>query len=253
MPIDEEYDQDQAVPRKRGGLAWRAALVVVIVVAICGAAGAVYETNRANEAKAGPAPATIATATGRSVSVFHDAGAAKPDRSLASPNRQGAPLTFLVLRKQGNRLQVMLPIRPNGSTGWIRTSDVKLSSTPYRIDVSLKDHRLTLYDGARTIMKKPVATGVAKTPTPTGKFYVTVLLRPMNPNGIYGPYAFGLSAYSNVLFHFGGGPGQVGLHGTNEPTLLGHPASNGCVRMSNDTVTRLAKLIPLGTPVTITR
>lgn len=251
MP-DEENDQDQAVPRRWGGLAWRVVLVVVIVAAIGGAAGAVYETNRTN-GPAGPKPATIATAVVRGVNVYDHAGSAKPAQTLANPNRQGAPLTFLVQQKRTGWLRVLLPVRPNGSAGWIHASDVRLTTTAYRIDVSLSGHKMVLHKGARTIMTRPVATGAAKTPTPAGRFFVTVLLRPMNPKGEYGPYAFGLSAYSAVLFHFGGGPGQVGLHGTNNPAALGRSVSSGCVRVSNDTVTHLAKIIPLGTPVTISR
>lgn len=251
MP-DEENDQDQAVPRKWGGLAWRVVLVVVIVAAIGGTAGAVYETNRTN-GPAAPKPAMIATAVVRGVNVFDHAGSAKPAQTLANPNRQGAPLTFLVQQRRTGWLNVLLPARPNGSSGWIHASDVRLTTTAYRIDVSLSRHKMVVHSGAKTIMTRKVATGAAKTPTPTGRFFVTVLLRPMNPKGEYGPYAFGTSAYSAVLFHFGGGPGQVGLHGTNEPALLGKSVSSGCVRMSNDTVTRLAETIPLGTPVTISR
>ena len=119
--------------------------------------------------------------------------------------------------------------------------------------MSLTRHRMVLRKGGKTILERPAAAGAAKTPTPTGRFYVTVLLRVPDPNGEYGPYAFGLSGNSSVLFHFGGWPGQVGLHGTNDPAALGRSVSSGCVRVSNDTVTRLAKLIPLGTPVTIAK
>jgi lipoprotein-anchoring transpeptidase ErfK/SrfK len=86
-------------------------------------------------------------------------------------------------------------------------------------------------------------------PTPTGTFFITELLEQSNPRGLYGPYAFGLSAYSNVLYSFGGGPGQIGIHGTNEPSLLGTSASHGCIRVANAVIARLARLLPLGTPV----
>jgi lipoprotein-anchoring transpeptidase ErfK/SrfK len=93
--------------------------------------------------------------------------------------------------------------------------------------------------------------GRAATPTPAGQFYVTELLRPPNARGAYGPYAFTLSAYSNVYQRFGSGDGAVGLHGTNEPRSLGADASHGCVRVSNDVIQRLAATLPLGTPVVI--
>lgn len=259
----EETVQDQAAPLTRGGLAWRVAVVVVIVAGIAGFIVAVHGTGRADgpEDTSDPAAAqrvaggtgtvTIATAIKREVGVYGHERDAEPWIRMRTPNRQGAPLTFLVIRKTSGWVKVLLPMRPNGSTGWVSTADVGLSHTDYRIHVSPRRHRVELRKGARTIMARPAATGAAKTPTPTGAYFVTVLIRTPDPKGAYGPYAFGLSAYSNVLFHFGGGPGQVGLHGTNEPSSLGRSASNGCIRVSDDTISALAKIIPLGTPVTI--
>ena len=73
----------------------------------------------------------------------------------------------------------------------------------------------------------------------------------MNPNGIYGPYAYQLSGFSDVLLRFNGGTGVIGIHGTNEPWLLGKDVSHGCIHMSNAGITRLAHLLPLGVPVEI--
>jgi len=56
-----------------------------------------------------------------------------------------------------------------------------------------------------------------------------------------------------VLYSFGGGPGQIGIHGTNDPSSVGRSVSHGCIRLSNAAITRLAQELPLGTPVTITR
>lgn len=248
----------EAAPLRWGGLAWRAVAVAAIVAAVAAFIVAVRGTGRtdgsaAAQTGADAGPATIATAVKRSVDVFGHAGDGKPWTRMQNPNRQGAPLVFLVQRRKPGWLKVLLPTRPNGATGWVRTSDVGLSTTDYRVDVSLRRHRMVLHKGARTVLDRPAAVGAAKTPTPAGRFFVTVLLRPPDPHGAYGPYAFGLSAHSTKLFHFGGGPGQVGLHGTDEPSALGHAVSHGCVRVSNDTVRRMAKILPLGTPVTISR
>jgi lipoprotein-anchoring transpeptidase ErfK/SrfK len=54
-----------------------------------------------------------------------------------------------------------------------------------------------------------------------------------------------------VLSSFGGGPGQIGLHGTDDAASIGQSASHGCIRLSNDEITELATLLPLGTPITI--
>jgi lipoprotein-anchoring transpeptidase ErfK/SrfK len=94
-----------------------------------------------------------------------------------------------------------------------------------------------------------VATGTGNTPTPHGRFYLTELIKPTNAG--YGPYAYGLSAYSDALNSFGGGPGQIGLHGTPEKSSIGHAASHGCIRVTNPTITKLAAILPLGTPVQI--
>jgi len=259
--VPDVEDRDEAAPLHWGGLAWRVAVVAVIVAGIATFIVAVHGTGRTDggspaEAEARAAAegrATIATAVKRVVDVFGHEGDGKPWTRMTNPNRQGAPLTFLVQEKRPGWVKVLLPTRPNGATGWVRTSDVGMSKTDYRLDVSLRRHRVVLHKGTRTLLDRPAAVGAPKTPTPTGLFFVTVLLRPPQAHGAYGPYAFGLSAHSTKLFHFGGGPGQVGLHGTNEPSSLGHPVSNGCIRVSDDTVRRLAKIVPLGMPVTIAR
>ena len=62
---------------------------------------------------------------------------------------------------------------------------------------------------------------------------------------------FGLSAFSDVYTSFAGGPGQVGLHGTNDPSGLGRDVSHGCVRVTNEAITALAQQLPMGTPISI--
>jgi lipoprotein-anchoring transpeptidase ErfK/SrfK len=80
---------------------------------------------------------------------------------------------------------------------------------------------------------------------------VTEAVWTSNPGGAYGPYIFGLSAHSDVYTEFNGGDGQVGLHGTNQPGLVGRAASNGCVRFPNDEILRMARALPMGVPVHI--
>ena len=148
--------------------------------------------------------------------------------------------------------QVFLPIRPNGSVGWVRDRNVTLALDPYTVWVSLKSHRITVFDGSKLVLNTPAGVGRSVLPTPHGTYYLVELLKQPNPNGPYGPYAFGLSAYSNVLQSFGGGPGQIGLHGTDYPQGLGTNVSHGCIRVSNAAIAKLAQLLPLGTPVQIT-
>jgi len=197
-------------------------------------------------------PATVATAVVSSVPVY-----AWPDidapvvEQLANPNDQAAPLVLLALARYGGWLQTYLPQRPNESTGWVPLSDVALTEDQYHIAVSLGARQLTVYDGDTTVFTTSVAPGAPSSPTPTGSFYVTEIFKLTSPDTAYGPYALGTSAYSNTYYSFDGGPGQIAIHGTNEPWLIGGYASHGCVRLANAAITTVAGLVPQGTPVEI--
>lgn len=192
--------------------------------------------------------AVSVTALGHSLPV-HPAPDRPANRTLTNPQATGAPLTLLVTRQDGIWLQVLLPVRPNGSTGWVRASEVLAARVPYRIEISTKAHRLTLYKSGQLVATYPVATGTGGTPTPLGSFFLTELLAPTNAG--YGQYAYGLSAFSDALTSFVGGPGQIGLHGTAEAGSIGRSSSHGCIRLSNGDIAALAKVLPLGTPVNI--
>jgi lipoprotein-anchoring transpeptidase ErfK/SrfK len=186
------------------------------------------------------------------VAVYPGVGAAKPKMVLTSPNPDGALLVFLVRSVGRHRLKVLLPTRPNLSRGWIARSDVQLALNPYRIEVQLRRHLMTVWHQGRVAERDPVGVGRrAVTPTPFGQYFITELLKQTDPSGIYGPYAFGLSAHSNVLHEFAGGNGEIGIHGTDQPWLIGRNVSHGCIRVRNDVITRLAGELPLGTPVQI--
>lgn len=193
----------------------------------------------------------VATAVPAQVQVYATASEDEPTTVLDNPNENGAPLVFLVDEDHGDWLEVLLPIRPNGSTGFIRAADVTVADNPYRIDVELAEHRLVVTKGDEVIADEPIGVGTASTPTPGGRYYVKELLQPPDPSGSYGPYAYGLSGFSNELEEFNGGDGVIGIHGTNEPELIGTDVSHGCIRMSNDAITALAGELPLGTPVHI--
>ncbi len=182
--------------------------------------------------------------------VVHSGPGGPVTQTFTNPQPSGAPLTFLRNRQDRDWLQVYLPVRPNGSTGWVRTTDVTQAPIPYRLEISTAAHQLRLYQANQLLHTYPAATGTGGTPTPLGLFYLTELLAPTNSG--YGPYAYGLSAFSNTLTSFGGGPGQIGLHGTADAASIGHSVSHGCIRLSNTDITTLAKLLPLGTPVHIT-
>jgi lipoprotein-anchoring transpeptidase ErfK/SrfK len=202
-----------------------------------------------------PVPrSTVATATVPVVNVYDDPGAPAPARSLEHPIRpQGTPLVFLVVEEQPEWLKVLVPVRPNGTTGWIRTSDVTLASHTFRILVELGAHRLTVWKGNDVFAVEPIGVGRQEAPTPGGVFYTLQLLKTVEEQDqrAYGPYAYALSGFSEVLTSFMGGEGRLAIHGTSDPSSVGQDVSHGCIRMTNEAITRLVTELPLGVPVEV--
>ncbi|HVX18851.1 MAG TPA: L,D-transpeptidase family protein [Acidimicrobiales bacterium] len=197
-----------------------------------------------------PPGATVARAA-TDLDVFASPGATMPTRILPAKTSFGTARALLVMSAAGEWLQVLLPVRPNGSTGWIRRTDVAIRQVTTRIDVDLASRTLTLRDGDTVVIQTPVAVGAPDVPTPTGTFSVVDKLATGDDAGAYGPFALGLSGHSDVLTEFGGGDGQVGIHGTNDPSSIGRAVSHGCVRVPNDVAVELNAIVALGTPVTI--
>jgi lipoprotein-anchoring transpeptidase ErfK/SrfK len=147
-------------------------------------------------------------------------------------------------------VRVRLSILPNGSTGWILRDRLgELHTVRTRVVIDRARFTLTLLRDGRQILRAPVGIGTSQWPTPAGDFYVRQRLAGFD-DAFYGPIAFGLSARSAVLTDWPGG-GYVGIHGTDAPGLLPGRVSHGCIRMRNADVMRLARRMPLGTPVTI--
>ena len=147
-------------------------------------------------------------------------------------------------------VQVRLPGRPNGRRGWVvrgALAGFEVVRTHLRINRSTL--RATLYRAGRPIWRSRIGVGKAGTPTPAGRFIIREGFRVRPAGTIYGPYAFGTSAYS-VLSDWPKG-GVVGIHGTNEPSLIPGRPSHGCVRLPNAAIMRLRRLMPIGTPVRI--
>lgn len=179
--------------------------------------------------------------------------------AIDNPLPSGAPTTFLIKQRGVEATgvlwhEVYLPVRPNGSIGWVADADVVLTNTDMSATIDLTTHQLALSDQGAVIATYPVAAGATATPTPTGTFYVKELVEPPQANGTYGPLAYGLSAHSDVLIDTEAfADGVIGIHGTNQPDLIGTDVSHGCVRVRNDDVLDLERRqVPLGMPVTIT-
>jgi lipoprotein-anchoring transpeptidase ErfK/SrfK len=166
----------------------------------------------------------------------------------------GFPQVYVVLSvrstRSGKWVQLRLPMRPNGRTGWVPSrhlDDLRVVHTEIVIDRA--SHRLTLNRNGKQLLQVPVGVGKPSTPTPAGHFWITEKFA-VHGVPLYGPFAFGTSAYSKLTDWPGGG--VVGIHGTNEPGLVPGAPSHGCVRVHNADIKRLSRLVPVGTPVRIT-
>jgi L,D-transpeptidase catalytic domain len=148
-------------------------------------------------------------------------------------------------------IQIEVPARPNGQTGWVPRSALEAF---HAVDGYLLVDRTTLaatlFRDGHAIFSAPIGVGKASTITPPGRFYVMEKLITLN-DPEYGPYALGTSAFAPTLREWPGG-GVVGIHGTDEPELIPGRPSHGCVRMRNADITELWSLISVGTPIEIT-
>lgn len=148
-------------------------------------------------------------------------------------------------------VRVMLPVRPNGSQGWVPADPLAFRPVSSRLVVDQSDRRLTVYKQGRPVYRTTVAIGAADTPSPNGRFAIAEVIPTGDPGGFYGPYVLPLTGFSERLNEYAGGNGRVALHGTSLPGLLGTRASHGCIRIANAAIRRIAAIVSTGTPVTI--
>jgi hypothetical protein len=155
-------------------------------------------------------------------------------------------------RGRGGRvwLKVRLPAGASGLLGWLpRRVLGAYGFVRTRLVIDRRRLRATLLRNGRPVFRTAVGIGAPGARTPPGEFYVrNRLSRYASPT--YGPIAFGTSARSDQLTDWPAG-GFIGIHGTDRPELLPGRVSHGCIRMRNGAIRRLARLMPIGTPVTI--
>lgn len=165
------------------------------------------------------------------------------------------PQVLLVLETAtgpgGPWYRVLLPVRPNGTSAWVAGVALQVRATPYRVRVRLGTRKVELLKAGRILNRWTVGVGTPQNPTPQGLFALSEVVPQSNPRGFYGPFILTLSAHSDKLSDFDGGEGQVAIHGTNLPGLLGGAVSHGCVRMPNTAIRKMAKLVPPGAPVEV--
>ncbi len=191
------------------------------------------------------------------LTVYRRADAASPVITrLPMQTAADYPMVVLVdsIKTVGDKIwyRIWVPVRPNETRGWIREGQLALYSTSSRIVIDLSERKLYVYKRGALAEEFPVAVGKKGLSTPTGSFYVTQKLIPPDPNTAYGALQLGTSAFQPTLNDWPDG-GQVGIHGTNEPWLIGKAVSHGCVRMHDKDVKQVSRLVPTGSPVEIVK
>ena len=149
---------------------------------------------------------------------------------------------------------MLLPDRPNGRSAWINAQRVRLVRTRWRVEIDLSARRITLLRAGRPSRRFRAVVGAPGTPTPRGRFAIYERAAQPDPAGFLGPFALHLTAHSDVLDDYGGGPGRVAIHGRGGASLLdplGSAASHGCVRVASAGIRYLARVLTPGVPVVI--
>ncbi|HEX4735692.1 MAG TPA: L,D-transpeptidase [Thermoleophilaceae bacterium] len=235
--------------KTRNGSGPRARSLLVCLVVLAAAAGA-------SPAQAAHHASHWAFVDARAAAHAKPSAASRVVARLDTKTQDGTDELVLILSQRHARdgvwFKVRLPVLPNNTTGWVKASRM---STPRPVDTWLRvnraHERMTLTRRGRVIFRARIGVGRPESPTPAGNFYIRDKLTGFPPGTLYGPLAFGTSARSAVLTDWPK-DGVIGIHGTNEPGLLPGHVSHGCMRLRNEDILRLAKLLPIGTPLTIT-
>jgi L,D-transpeptidase catalytic domain len=167
----------------------------------------------------------------------------------------GAPESYLVLRSKLGRgghpwLQIRIPRRPNGSKGWVpRQALGRLRVLTTSLEIDKRRLKARLFKDGHEVWTASIGIGAPATPTPSGRYWIRERLPNLGGSAVYGPLAFGTAAYSRLSEWPGGG--VIGIHGTNAPGLIPGRPSHGCIRVRNDKIVKLDRLMPVGTPIWI--
>jgi len=174
---------------------------------------------------------------------------------LSTTTPEGTTNIVLVLGRRtdgSGRLwvHVRLPVLPNGRTAWVPRRALGVYGVVHaHLVVNLEGLTATLLRDGRPVFRASIGVGQPQWPTPRGQFYIRNVLTSFS-SPFYGPVAFGTSARSSVLTDWPAG-GFIGIHGTDAPQVLPGRVSHGCIRLRNEDIVRLWKLMPVGTPLTI--
>ncbi len=227
---------------------WGAVLLSVTSAAATGSPVAVRDAHP--RASSTPSTTNIASLT-KTIPGYNMPNGHKV-RNVAS-KWLGSPLITPIVAQSHGFDEIRLPMRPNGSTTWVKATDVLESSTPYRLIVNVKTTHLQLLKNGRVVLNVPVGVGTTTDPTPTGQFFVTFYAKTPGPG--YGPWLMMTSAHSDVIANWANtGDALISLHGPlgadAQIGTKGARVSHGCIRLHLADQRRL-RVVPDGTPITI--
>ncbi|MEV8371148.1 L,D-transpeptidase [Kribbella sp. NPDC056861] len=161
---------------------------------------------------------------------------------------QFGPTWLPVVSKLDGWLQVLLPSKPNRSTGWVRDEGLDRASSAYLIRVHTGSRTIELFENGKSLGSWKAGVGAKATPTPSGRTFLLGSI--VDSKRSASPIVLPLGAHSPTLDTFGGGPGTVAIHGWPRPDVFGAAISAGCVRVPKVALSKLQK-VPLGTLVLI--
>jgi lipoprotein-anchoring transpeptidase ErfK/SrfK len=251
----------------------KAAIAVTVAFLLLGI-GLVLEHGRRSEPAAAPVTTTTTVPPTTTTTKPKPKPLVRPTTSLASPKGDiaaydgpggkeigrvgfwyGYPMTMPIVSTHGAWLRIRLPERPNGSTAWVKRSEVVTSKTDYRIIVHVGQTKLTVFKNGFPMFTIPVGVGKPATPTPLGRFFVAVIDKPGPPG--YGPIVLNTTGHSEAIQSWeGSGDAITAIHGPISSSsdaqigTTGTRISNGCIRLHTVDQLKL-DVIPLGTPVDI--
>ena len=166
----------------------------------------------------------------------------------------GGPTILLVLERRvvndQEWVRLLLPRRPNGTSGWVVSDVLRFRENPMRIVIDQSERRTYVYRNGVLALLVRNAIGKAETPTPNGRFAIAEKVL-TSPSGFLGPVVLITTGFSETLNEYAGGNGRFAMHGTSLPELIGTRASHGCIRHSNESILRISHLVSPGTPITI--
>ena len=195
-------------------------------------------------------PFVVAVAAVDILEVFDDTDDDEARWLLPHPGPGDGERILLVLDSEQDWLRVSVPVRPNGTVGWVRGGDVATATYQARIIVDLYRGRLEAWEDGALVAQGAIASGAEETPTPPGGFFVTEIQEHTDPATGGTTWLIGTSAYSEAIDPTAEGDPAVAILAVGDAAHLSQAISLGCVRIHPDVLERLA-LLPLGTPVQI--